>query len=141
MPVPSLSESCFRALRIATADTSVPQLTHIFECGLSRTGAVCDAVTIMGKLDLPSHPSELVALGREALRFGCAGRELDAVQCARSNVCLWNEAACAHEACRGEVDLLQRVRAERGAFGESICALATRGHLDMFYLARGEGCP
>ncbi|CAB1118393.1 unnamed protein product [Ectocarpus sp. CCAP 1310/34] len=117
-----------------TADTSVPQLSLSFECGLRRTAAVCETVAGLGRLDLLRRARAMGCQWNENTCYVAAkAGHLHVLVWARQNGCRWGRntamgaARTSVEAAEGgHVHVLQWLRDNGCALGPSTCAGAAR---------------
>lgn len=104
-----------RRTRPVTLDRSASQLLQLFECGLSRSVAVCSAMARLGNLQL--------------------------LQWALLNRCPWNAWVTCEAAAGGHLNVLSWAVTNGCPWNSSVCAAAASGgHLEVLRWARDNGC-
>jgi len=74
--------------------------------------------------------------------FAARSGQLEVLQWARANGCLWNGETCYWAATGGHLEILQWARANGCPWNENTCwGAAQVGHLEVLRWARANGCP
>jgi len=74
--------------------------------------------------------------------FAARSGQLEVLQWARANGCLWNGETCYWAATSGHLEILQWARANGCPWNENTCwGAAQVGHLEVLRWARANGCP